>query len=131
MAAALLERAAEGRLEVRSAGTWAADGAPATKDAVAVMAERGLDLAGHRSRAVTAELVAWADVVVTMTASHREAIAAELPEAAARIVRLADLVGPGWDVADPVGLGLDAYRATAAELERLVQAGMAALVAPG
>lgn len=122
MAAALLRRVADDRLDVRSAGTWAADGAPATADAVATMAERGLDIADHRSQSITRTLVDWADVVLTMTASHREAIAAEFPDASAKVRRLADVGGAGWDVADPIGAGRQAYRATANELERLVEA---------
>lgn len=132
MAAALLLRAAAGRLEVGSAGTWAADGEPATDDAVATMAEWGLDIAPHRSRCLSGELVAWADVVLTMTASHREAIAAEFGAAgAAKTLRLADLAGAGWDVADPVGAGRAAYRATADELARLVDAVLPHLVSSG
>jgi len=128
MAAALLAQAGRGRLDVRSAGTWAADGAPATAEAVRTMAERGIDLAGHRSQSVTRDLVDWADAIVTMTASHRESLVAEFPDAAQKILRLADVDGAGWDVADPIGAGRDAYGATADELGRLVDAGIAKLV---
>lgn len=125
MAAALLVEAARGRLDVQSAGTWAVDGARATPDAIVTMSEHNIDITKHRAQALTRELVDWADVILTMTASHREAIAAEFPEAADKTVRLADVGGVGWDVADPIGAGRQAYRATADELQRLVVGSLA------
>src|SRR5262245_55242849 len=53
-------------LEVRSAGLHAADGHPADPSAVACAQRMGVSLAAHRSARVTAELVAWADLVLVM-----------------------------------------------------------------
>jgi protein-tyrosine-phosphatase len=77
MAAALLRQhlAATGtKARVASAG-FLDEGRPAAPRAVAVLASRGLDIAGHRSRRVTAEDVRRADLVIGMTSTHvRDAV---------------------------------------------------------
>lgn len=55
---------------VCSAGTRAVVGAPAVEDTVAAARERSLDLSGHRSRPLDAELVGWANLLVTMERAH-------------------------------------------------------------
>lgn len=117
-----------GRVLVSSAGTWARAGAPATDKAVATLAERGIALHGHRSREVDGALLADADLILVMTRGHAEALVAEFPQAGARLLRFAQLAGGSWDIADPVGQGMDAYRATAAELDLLLEAGWAMLL---
>lgn len=65
---ALSDRAIAG--VVRSAGTEASEGAPATEAAQAAVHARGLDLSSHLSRPVTSELVAAADLVLCMEPTH-------------------------------------------------------------
>lgn len=55
---------------VRSAGTGAIDGVPATDGACMTVRKLGLDLTDHLSRSVTAELVASADLVIAMEQQH-------------------------------------------------------------
>lgn len=119
---------AERSVSVSSAGTWAEEGVAATGHAVSAVAERGVDISGHRSREVSADLVGPADLILVMTAGHAEALCAEFPEAAPRVRRISALAGGAWDVADPVGGSLDDYRATAAELARLIETGWAEIV---
>ncbi len=77
MAEVLLQaRCAEAGIDatVSSAGLLY-DGAPASGGAVEVMAERGLDLSGHRSRVLRREHLATADLVLSMARMHvREAV---------------------------------------------------------
>jgi len=86
----LEDRAIEAR--VRSAGLMAG-GSPATEAAVEVMAEVGLDLAGHRSRQITRSVVEMADLVVTMTRQHLIELTLMAPDAWPRIFQIRDLVG--------------------------------------
>ncbi|MDR6225502.1 low molecular weight protein arginine phosphatase [Desmospora profundinema] len=75
MAEALLRKRAAERglsLEVKSAGVSALPGGAASFPAVEVLKEKGIDHSDHRSQPVTAELLDWADVVLTMTRSHRQ-----------------------------------------------------------
>lgn len=115
-----------------SAGTWALEGQPASGHAITVMAERGIDLSKHRARTLTRADLAKADVVVVMTRSHREALAAEFPEARHKIHLMSELknrVPPGsvgvevFDIADPYGGVLSAYQHCAQELEELIESG--------
>jgi protein-tyrosine phosphatase len=70
-----------GRIAVRSAGTWARDGGPATAEAVAAGTEAGIDIAPHRSSRFRADLADWADLVITMTAEQRDEVLAVSPGA--------------------------------------------------
>ena len=106
MAAALLQRELRARgldVEVRSAGL-AADGSPATPQAVAVMREWGIDLSAHRSRPLTAELCAQADQICVMTPGHAQ-ILRQAGVPAEKIFLLGD------GIPDPYGGDLACYRA--------------------
>jgi protein-tyrosine-phosphatase len=127
MAEAVARRLAERRgmeLEVRSAGTSAAPGSPASRGAYLAARDRGLELSGHESTPLTGELAGWADLVVCMTEAHRER-AATLAEAAGRTRLLTEFLPgdhprAGRDVPDPVGRSLDVYRETLEVLEEAV-----------
>lgn len=122
-AALLVARAAEDGMpvEVRTAGTNARRGAPASPLALTVMAARGLDVAHHRAARLDAALLAWATDVWVMTARHRSTIARRWPDAAVVEVRLlSEAAGSHGDVADPIGGELSDYRRTADELAILV-----------
>jgi protein-tyrosine-phosphatase len=118
----------EGRVSVSSAGTWTDSGVPATQNAVAALAERGLDISSHRSREVSEDMMQGADLILVMTGSHLQALTAEFPGQSDRVRLLSSLAGGAWDIADPVGGSLDDYRVTAAEIERLIDAGWDVIV---
>jgi len=134
MAAALLRRYldeddARRDWRVLSAGLWAEDGEPASTGAVMAMAERGIDLTGHRSRRLTPQMVEEADLILGMTPQHVEAMQQAFPEARERIHLLAEMAGESHGIADPYGLSPVTYRATANEIERLIRAGYERMVA--
>ena len=115
---------------VASAGTEGGS-SPATDKAVDVLAARGIDLGEHRSRALTAELVADAELIVAMTRRHEAAVTAMVPEARSRtflageVARLGAGVGPvgeggmaaADEVSDPYGDSLESYRRCADRLD--------------
>ncbi len=111
-----------------SAGVWAEKGLAASPAAVVAMAERGIDLGGHRSQPTTPQLIAQCNLILGMTPHHVEALRTAFPQAAGRIRLLAEMNGESHGVADPYGLSLTEYRATAAELERLIQTGYEKIV---
>jgi len=106
MAAALLERAGGGHIEVRSAGSEPADEVnPAVLEA---MREIDIDLAAERPKLLTDSAVREADVVVTMGCGD------------------ACPVYPGkqyrdWPLDDPAGLGVDGVRPIRDEIDRRVR----------
>jgi protein-tyrosine phosphatase len=112
-----------GEIEVRSAGTWASGGSPATPETVAAAADLGIDLSEHRSTRFTRDLAARADLIITMTAEQREEVRREAPEAADKTFTLKGLVRKAAvdpDVADPLGLDDNAYGEIAREIEGLI-----------
>lgn len=102
---------------VLSAGIAAAPGGRAANEAVSIMRERGLDLSQHESQPLSDRLVRYADLIITMTRGHREAILSHWPEAAPRTHTLSHNRG---DVADPIGGPADLYRKCADQIDALL-----------
>ncbi len=106
MAAALMARHAEGRVEVLSAGTDPAEHLnPAV---VAVMAEVGVDLSAQRPRPLTDEDARRADTIVTMGCGDSCPVY--------RGKRYLD-----WPLADPAGKSVEEVRPIRDEIDRLVR----------
>ena len=103
---------------VMSAGIAAAAGCPPAAEAVQVMRERGLDLTRHEAQPLTEQLVRHADLIITMTQSHLQAIVDRWPAAAERTTLL---LPERSDVADPIGQTIGAYRCCAEQLEKGVR----------
>ncbi|HLT58589.1 MAG: low molecular weight protein arginine phosphatase [Limnochordales bacterium] len=122
----LAERARDGssRFVVDTAGTRAEPDQPAHEDAVAVMQEQGLDLSGHRTQPLTQDMVAQADLILTMTKAHKEQVLRMHPRAAEKTFTLKEFAHDDreGDIEDPVGRGRDVYRRTAQELRRALAA---------
>jgi tRNA threonylcarbamoyl adenosine modification protein (Sua5/YciO/YrdC/YwlC family) len=99
---------------VMSAGLSAYMGGRPTAEAVEVMRAMGVDLTQHESQPLTAQLVRHADVIWTMTRSHRQAILAQWPEAAKRCELIClDL----RDVPDPIGGPVEMYQQCAEQIK--------------
>ena len=112
MAAALLERLAEGRVRVRSAGTTPAD--EVNPAVVRAMEEVGIDLSTERPKLLTDDAVRDSDVVITMGCGD------------------ACPIYPGtryedWTLDDPAGKGLEEVRPIRDEIERRVRSLLAEL----
>lgn len=108
---------------VDSAGVWAQDGRPASGPTLRIMAERGFDLSPHRSRQVTQQHVAEAELVLGATPHHVEALQQAFPAAREKIYLLAEMSGDSHGVEDPYGRSDAVYQMVADELERLVEDG--------
>jgi len=104
---------------VKSAGLAVFAAAPASAAAAAVAAEYGLTLSEHCSRRLTSEMLADADLVLVMTASHKVQVLQKSPQSAGKVHTLKEYAGRVGDVEDPFGGGLSAYRAMARELADL------------
>jgi protein-tyrosine phosphatase len=99
---------------VMSAGISAAPGGRAAAEAIQTLHSRGLDLSQHESQPLSDRLVRFADVVIAMTRSHREAILSHWPDAESRV----HLISRGrGDVSDPIGGPLELYRRCAEQLD--------------
>ncbi len=99
-----------------SAGLFAEEGATASQGAKAAMAARGLSLASHRARGLTAERLSGVSLVVAMTPNHAEALRARFPNLPVR-----SFPSP---VPDPFGGPVETYlrcaEALGAQIETLL-----------
>lgn len=104
---------------VRSMGVHAAQGEPASKHAVSVLADHGFDLDGHRARAAQEEDLERYDRLYCMTQGHLDALLAWLPPHRASIATLLD--PDGRNVSDPIGGPREAYRRTAEQIRAALE----------
>lgn len=109
-----------GKINVSSAGLAAGAACPASRGAYTVMKGRGLDLVSHRSQQLTPENIITADLILTMTKGHKEAILAFLPQARHKIFTLPEYAGGSGDVADPFGGDTGIYAKCADQIAGLV-----------
>lgn len=63
---------------------------PVDPQAAAVMAERGVDISGHRSRPVSTVDLHTVDLVITMTREHAREVVLGLPEVYPRVFTVKD-----------------------------------------
>jgi protein-tyrosine phosphatase len=109
---------------VMSAGISAMMGARPSPEAVSVMDRLGLQLADHESQPLTVQLVRHADIIWTMTRSHRQAIVAQWPEASPRTFVLAR---DQTDIADPIGGPVEYYEKCAVQIKSALEKRVAEL----
>lgn len=81
MAEAILNFYGNEQAEARSAGLFANVGQGANPKAITALKTLGIDLSGHASQPLTAELMEWASLILTMTQNHKKSIISDYPEA--------------------------------------------------
>lgn len=84
----------ENQVEVASAGLAALPGAPASPEALSVLADEGLDLSEHRAVQLTREMAQAADLIFTMTASQKRQLLELYPEARGKVFILKEFLDP-------------------------------------
>ena len=126
----LAARGTNGAVRVRSGGiaNHARDGMIPSLDARIVLREDDIhltedafastDLRRHR------DIVAAADLIVTMTAQQKESIGTYAEAQGRPVLTLHELAGEAGDVDDPFGQGEDRYRATKDEIKRCLELGV-------
>ncbi|MCM3116172.1 low molecular weight protein arginine phosphatase [Neobacillus sp. MER 74] len=121
MAEAILKNKQMDEIEVRSAGIYAANGSEASTHAKKVLEDNGI-AHNHRSSLLTGVDVNWADLILTMTSSHKMAILQQYPEVSHKVFTLKEYSGEGFnsDVVDPYGGSLAMYEQTFRELDELI-----------
>ncbi len=120
MAEALFRKMSSGwnDLHVFSAGLSAPQGAPASRDAVDVLAEQGVDLSKFRSQPLTEDLLVKATHIFVMTREHERLLDMFYPEYMhkVRLLRFDEKGTP--DVPDPIGQGRAVYAECKLSIER-------------
>ncbi len=85
--------------KISSVGIMDTGGWPASAEAIAACAAKGIDIKAHKSRTLSRELVGESDFIFAMGRMHSERIAALSREAANKCVLLAE----NEEIADPIG----------------------------
>lgn len=122
MAAAILKNKALEGIEVKSAGIFAANGSDASEHAKQVLENNQISCS-HRSQPLTGAEVDWADLILTMTGSHKSVIQQHFPQAVEKVFTLKEFSGGepfDLDVIDPFGGSMMEYEETFRELQQLI-----------
>jgi protein-tyrosine-phosphatase len=132
LAAAELRRRIQGLglsdWQVDSAGTWAIVPREPSEHSARVAELNGLDISEHRAQSVSAELLDNADLILCMTANHKESLQVEFGNAAEKIWQLSEMTGRVYDVSDPYGGPYQGYVRLWETLSRLYDQGLEQIV---
>lgn len=101
---------------VASAGTFGANGMPATSEAIEAVRQYGVDISTHRSTTLTPNSVNQADIIFALTADHLEHVRLIAPHAADRTT----LLDPDGDIPDPIGEAVQKYHQLARHMKDLI-----------
>ncbi|HEY9062602.1 MAG TPA: low molecular weight protein arginine phosphatase [Pseudobacteroides sp.] len=114
------------KLTVESAGVNAFDGDMASTNSIKVLNERfDIDISGHRAKLINKHLVNKADIILTMTAGHRDSLVYNFPEAKDKTYTIKEFVrlnlkgmnnGGNLDIKDPYGGSKEIYEKCAEEI---------------
>jgi len=100
-----------GRYFASSAGTAAFPGMPASHNAIQALKAMGIDLSKHTSSMISDAVVDNADLILTMTSSHKKRLLHMRPDAGAKTFTLTEYCEGkgGSDIDDPFGSDLETY----------------------
>jgi len=91
--------------KIFSAGVMDLVGMPASPEAVATCAAKGIDIKAHTSRTLSPQLIEGCDFIFVMSGMHRERVIALNPEAANKCSLLAE----NKEIFDPIGQAQQVY----------------------
>jgi protein-tyrosine phosphatase len=125
MAQGLLAKQLPG-ISVISAGLGALVGRSPDPVAIALMAEREIDIAGHTAVGLNLQHMRWARLVLTMTAAQCRRIEAVYPFSKGKVYRIAEY--EGIDVVDPYRKDRAVFETTLAQIEQGLERWIDAMV---
>jgi protein-tyrosine-phosphatase len=109
-------------IEVYSSGIYAMQGDGSTEEAIEVMEEYGVDLKQHRATITSKSNIQQMDLILCMTASHKQTLIQMYPNLTNKIYTLKEYVGINEiDIQDPWGYGIVTYRYCAAEIDTCLE----------
>jgi L-threonylcarbamoyladenylate synthase len=103
--------------KVTSAGLAAINGVNASPEAEVVCRQFGISIAGHRSKRIHEDLIRQSDFIYVMTPAHLEACQYMRAEEGGTI----ELLDAEKEISDPIGRGIEAYQASARQMERAIR----------
>jgi len=120
----LSESGLAGEYQVSSAGISAFPGMPASHNAIQAMGALGIDLSRHSSSMIDNDMIDKADLILTMTASHKKRLLQFRPDAAFKTYTLSEYSGAAskTDIEDPFGGDIETYMNCRDEISRHINA---------
>jgi protein-tyrosine phosphatase len=119
MAEAILTHMAKQKqfpLQVRSAGIYAVPGDNISPQAKEVLSTEGIQTE-HCAQRLSEELLEWADIILTMTKQHKNAVLLESPTLNKKVYTLTEYItDDAFDIMDPYGSSVEVYRRCAEEI---------------
>ena len=110
--------------KVSSAGVMDMAGLPASAEAIAACAAKGIDIKAHKSKTLSRQLVEESDFIFAMTRMHCEQVTTLSPEAADKCVLLAG----NKEIPDPIGQPQQVFNECAELIEEAVRERIGELV---
>ncbi len=110
-------------VDIRSCGTHAHDGDPASENGVTACEEKGIDISGHRSQPLTAEIIEWADQILCMEENHILTVNSRDWRAPFKTWNLGSFIDKKL-IKDPYRRSLRKYRKARDEIWRAVDAAL-------
>jgi len=118
----------EGKLkdyDVSSSGIAAFEGDFASDNAIRVMKDYNIDISTHRAKRINKNIIQDADLILTMTKSHKDYILHQFPDTKGRVFVLGEFSLNGTDfnvdIQDPFGRDEEIYRKVAEEINVQLQ----------
>jgi protein-tyrosine-phosphatase len=120
----LVKEGLAGEYYASSAGTSAYPGMPASHNAVQALMSMGIDLSRHSSSSIDNDLIDSAELILTMTSSHRKRLLQLRPDAGFKTYLLSEYCGVAGntDIGDPFGGDIDTYINCRDEINKYVKA---------
>ena len=130
MAEGLLKKYLSGKkdkkVKVSSCGILGFTGNPPTINTVEVLKSEGVDMAGHKSSALTKDLINSADLILVMESIHKQEVLGLVPQADGKVYLLKEYVKKKDEkddflIPDPIGRPLEVYERVLSEIRDAVQ----------
>lgn len=124
-------------VEVLSAGVFAIEGMPASKETQKLLQQEGVDVSGHMARALSDKMIQEADLIFVMEQLHLEEILRRVPGAKGKtsLLKSFGLSDPGEvgdpNIPDPIGKPLEVYEVCFATIRDAVERVAGALASSG
>lgn len=123
-------------IEVRSAGVFAIEGMPASRETLRLLQNAGIDASGHMARRLTETIVEQSDLIFVMEPAHREELIRRMPSAKDK-VHLLGAFGTNQQVPeeqaailDPMGKPAEVYEVCFATIQESIERIAQALTSP-
>lgn len=99
-------------VKAESAGLFVLESAGPSEYAIKAAAENGIDISAHKSCQLSQDKAREADLILTMTMTHKMLIEQAFPDFASKVYTLIEYVCESeiTDIADPFGGDLNVYK---------------------